>query len=173
MEEKPNDKLAIKAVQSATVGKKAKKQLERISESESLFGVYDLAYDIAYQLAKNLYVKTKSDVALVELGISYSDILKIRRDKGRPKKVLFSNEQIVQLVYRQNLQNGTFFNNKAGLELNECIIAVSENLNVGVDLIVKQYKSVPQLRRKAIKEFVKKYLTKHNLLSQRHINKNL
>lgn len=121
---------------------------------------------IAYHLAKRLYVVTGNDLALREHGLTYDEISKIKRPRGRPKKTLYTDRDIVQLIYKQELQAGIRFTNVAGKENNECFIAVAEHQNVGVDQIVRQYKNVPAKERKKIKEWLRQKLAEHDLLDK-------
>ncbi|TMO09467.1 hypothetical protein [Pseudoalteromonas sp. S558] len=117
--------------------------------------------------AEELYKRTKNPEALLIMGLTDAEIDKIKRKRGQPEKTLYDPRHIVQLVYKQSLQAGVPFTNKAGKEMNECFIAVAEHQGVGVDQIVRQYKKVPMEEREKIKEWLKRTLKKHNKLNNR------
>jgi hypothetical protein len=148
------DELAEKTIQSA-------KYVKTIPDEDP---TKDVWVKIAKALANKSYVVTNEPEALRELGVSDSDIKKIKRPRGRSRKTLYKDQHIVQLIYKQNLQAGVPFTNVAGKEMNLCFIAVAEHQNVGVDQIVKKYCNVSPEERKEIKEWVRKELSEHGLL---------
>lgn len=156
--EKINDQVRNKIIEAVT----------QIVEAKNNGTIHPLLIDAeihaARAKAETLYKTTSDRTALLIMGLKHSDIDRIKRQRGRPKKTVYNSEQIVQLIYKQNLQSGTTFTNIAGKELNECFIAVAENQNVGVDQIVSHYKAVPALRREEIKKRLKQTLKKHNRL---------
>lgn len=119
--------------------------------------------------AEELYKRTKNPEALLIMGLTYAEIDKIKRKRGKPEKTLYEPRHIVQLVYKQSLQAGVSFSKGKGLgiESNQCFQEVAYHQGVGVDQIVRQYKKVPKEEREKIKEWLKRTLKKHNKLNNR------
>lgn len=158
---KINDEVKDKIIKAVKQVMEAKKN----GDLHPLFIDDDLA--AARIKAEELYKRTKDPEALLIMGLTYAEIDKIKRKRGKPEKTLYDPRHIVQLVYKQNLQAGVPFTNQAGKEKNLCFIAVAEHQNVGVDQIVRLYKEVPKEEREKIKEWLKRTLKKHNKLNNR------
>lgn len=158
---KINDEVKDKIIKAVKQVMEAKNN----GELHPLFIDDDLA--TARIKAEELYKRTKNPEALLIMGLTYAEIDKIKRKRGKPEKTLYDPRHIVQLVYKQSLQAGVEFTNKAGKEKNLCFQEVAEHQGVGVDQIVMQYKKVPKEEREKIKEWLKRTLKKHNKLNNR------
>lgn len=145
----------------------------------------ELSEEIAYELSKDLYEQTKNDLGLLSLGFTNKEIKeKIKRNGGRPKASLLSNENIVQLVAKQQYQEGKKFRwseeevdcdgrkflINEELEKSPSFLAVAENNGISVHTVIKQYKKVDHKKRADIFKMVKRILTKHGLLHARFID---
>lgn len=120
------------------------------------------------KLAKSVYVRTGKDEALRELGLSYSEINEIERPRGKPSTNMYSDRQIVQLVFKQELQAGKPFTNAKSWENNPCFTAVADYQGRSVRQIREQWKCVPANERQKIRAELKATLEEHGLLHKRH-----
>lgn len=149
------------------VTEKAIQSIKNFKANEGKSEVKNLLGKMANAAALNIFLETNNREGLLLMGRTHAEIDKINRRKGQPKKTLYKCHQIVQLVYKQNLQAGVAFTNSAGKEFNECFIAVAEHQGVGVNQIVEQYKKVPAEQREKIKNFVRRELAKEKKLYNR------
>ncbi|TQE90692.1 MAG: hypothetical protein FKY71_20370 [Spiribacter salinus] len=78
----------------------------------------------------------------------------VKRPRGKPPKVRFNDRQIVQLVFKAQLQGGCGFDNKNGDEGNESFCFVAENLGVHPSDIRRRFYRVAEADRQAIRAFI-------------------
>ena len=132
-----------------------------------------LADKIARNLATEVYKKTKQVEALQIYGLKDEEIEVIKRSRGAPSKNMYSNIDIVHLVHKQQLQAGLSFTDGSenDRENSPCFKAVAVNTDISVHTIIRQYKLVSEEDRVSIKSRLKKVLSEHGLLHERHMNK--
>lgn len=121
--------------------------------------------DVKTTIAKEKWTRVKDPSGLEELGI---DPHTIKRPRGRPQKQPLSNEQWVQLVFKQQLQAGKPFSNAMGADLNPCFYGVADAQGVNVSKVREAWAAVPPEKRKRIKETLKSLLLEHGELHPRH-----
>ena len=115
--------------------------------------------------AREQYVRFADPSGLQALGI---DPKTIKRPRGRPPKHGYSNEEWVQLVFKQQLQVGKPFSNAHGADLNQCFYGVADAQGVNVSRVRDDWDSVPPERRRAIRDWLKTILDDHGELHTRH-----
>lgn len=115
--------------------------------------------------AEQRYRRIGDASQLLALGI---DPVTVKRGRGRPAKTTFSDEQIVQLIWRQKLQAGESFSNSDGKENNPCFVAVARAQGRHVSAIIRQWTNVPDADRRSIEKWLRAVLTKRGLLHSRH-----
>lgn len=128
----------------------------------------ELVFDIHKGIAKSIYAKTGKNSALRELGVSYREISEIKRPRGQPRVNMYSDRQIVQLVFKQELQVGLPFTNAKSWENNQCFTAVADYQQRSVKQVYEQWKSVPARERAKIRKWLEDLLRKHGRLHKRH-----
>lgn len=90
----------------------------------------------------------------------------VKRRKGQPPKVRYSDEQIVQLVLKAKLQAGCGFDNKNGDEGNESFCFVANSCGVTPGYIRKRFYAVEEGRRARIEVWLAELLKEHGLLAE-------
>ena len=116
-------------------------------------------YDtIRRSLAIGRYQRFNDRTGLDDLGISAQSI---KRSGGRPPKTPQSNEDIVELVYKQKWQAGKPFSNTYGGDLNECFVGVADAQSLSVTQVREKWSAVSPARRKAIESWLVALLKKH------------
>lgn len=117
--------------------------------------VLKLILIVRRSIATTRWIRTGDRVLLDKLGI---DPATIKRPRGRPSKTAFTDEQIVQLVWKQKYQAGLPFSNEFGGDLNKCFVAVADAQGRNVGEIRKAWKRVPAAERKKIGDWLSRLL---------------
>lgn len=124
---------------------------------------------IQSQLAFHRWIRNAERKPLEDLGIS-PDLVP-RRKRGQPPKLRITDEQVVQLVWKRQLQEGKPFSNKANRkENNWCFTLVADSQRVEVGTIIAAWKRVPAARRQEIKDWLYRLLEREGKLHARHTN---
>lgn len=120
--------------------------------------ISQLVDKIRRSVAIGRYKRFNDRTGLDELGISTRNI---KRSGGRPPKTTYSNEDIVELVYKQKWQAGKPFTNANGHEENKCFIGVADAQGLNVWQVREKYSAVPLARRKVIEQRIVALLKEH------------
>jgi hypothetical protein len=121
---------------------------------------------IRRSLAITRWIRTADKSGLDELGVA-AELIGGRK-RGRPRKIPFTDEQVVQLVYKRQLQQGLPFTNVQGADNNPCFHTVADALGVNVGAVRGAYSRVPSLRRDEIKAWLKRELEANGKLDPRY-----
>ncbi len=109
-------------------------------------------------LAAGRWIRFAERQPLEDLGLS-PDLIPRRGMRGQPRKIRHTDEQIVQLVYKQQLQGGRPFTNAAGADNNPCFTGVADFHGVHVSAVRAAWERVPAQRRREIKTWLQGELT--------------
>lgn len=91
-------------------------------------------------------------------------------DGGDPIPV-YTNEQIVELVFKQKWQGGKPFSNSAGYDYNECFYRVADNLKCNASQIAEKWKRVPKQQRDKLEVWLVRLLYEHEAIHKSKLKK--
>lgn len=123
---------------------------------------------IRRSIAIDHYIRFKDRSGLDDLGVSPRSL---KRSGGRPPNTKFSNEDIVQLVYKQKWQAGKPFTNANGADNNQCFYGVADAQGLSVSQVREKWKAVPAARRKVIEQRLVQLLRQHKMVHPKKQNK--
>lgn len=126
--------------------------------------VLKLILIVRRSIATTRWIRTRDRVLLDQLGI---DPATIKRPRGQPPKTPFTDEQIVQLVWKQKYQAGLPFSNEHGAYLNQCFVAVADAQGRNVGEIRKAWNRVPAAERKKIGDWLFRLLREEGVRHRR------
>lgn len=133
-------------------------------KGKGLLALLALEAALRRSIATTRWIRTGARVLLDKWGINPATI---KRPRGRPSKTTFTDEQIVQLVWKQKYQAGLPFSNEHGADLNQCFVAVADAQGRNVGEIREAWKRVPAAERKKIGDWLSRLLREEGVLHQR------